>query len=165
MSPKQTSPTRGAQAILVLLLTAMAAWAGFGEAQPALFAQVAPALPTAPRGSNPTRAAEANAAEPVPVVAAASASASAREGKPSPSDSRLDLNTATVAELDALPGVGAKRAQQVIELRDKLGGFRRVEELLRLRGVGKKFIERIRPLVRVVPKVLAAEGEKRMTPP
>jgi len=60
----------------------------------------------------------------------------------------LDLNTATVEDLEALPGVGPKLAGVIAETRAKLGSFRDVEDLLAVPGVGPKTLERLRPFVR-----------------
>lgn len=54
------------------------------------------------------------------------------------SDGRIVLNEASVAELDSLPGIGAARAQAIVELRDKLKGFKKLSDLLRIRGIGHK---------------------------
>lgn len=71
--------------------------------------------------------------------------ASGGEGSPA---KLIDLNTATVAELDGLPGVGRKRAEAIIAERDKRP-FRRPTELLRIKGIGPKLFARLRPLVAV----------------
>lgn len=67
----------------------------------------------------------------------------------------LNLNTATVAELEALPGVGPVLARRIIEFREKKGGFRRVEELLAIPGISEKKWKAIREKVEVksVPRV------------
>jgi len=54
------------------------------------------------------------------------------------SDGRLVLNEASVAELDALPGIGAARAEAIVALRGKLNGFKKLSDLLRIRGIGHK---------------------------
>jgi competence protein ComEA len=54
------------------------------------------------------------------------------------------VNTATVAELEALPGIGPVIARRIIEGRP----YRSVEELDRVKGIGKRLLEEIRPLVR-----------------
>jgi competence protein ComEA len=59
----------------------------------------------------------------------------------------LDLNSAGPAELMALPGIGEKLAQRVVAYRQSRGGFRNVDELRRVRGIGQKRMERLRPLV------------------
>jgi len=61
----------------------------------------------------------------------------------------INLNTATAAQLDALPGVGPSTAQRIVEYRQKNGGFKRVEELMNIRGVGEKSFLKIKPLVMV----------------
>lgn len=63
----------------------------------------------------------------------------------------IDLNTAGVAELDLLPGVGEATARAIIEYRTKHGRFRSVEELDRVPGIGPAKLARIRPLVTVGP--------------
>lgn len=61
------------------------------------------------------------------------------------------LNAATEADLVRLPSVGPKRAQAILELRARLGRFRHVEDLLRVRGIGRATLRKIRPLVRLDP--------------
>ena len=50
----------------------------------------------------------------------------------------LNLNTATVRELQTLPGVGPALAKKIVEFRTKKGGFKRIEELLAVPGVSEK---------------------------
>ena len=59
----------------------------------------------------------------------------------------IDLNAAAAAELEALPGIGAALAARIVAEREARGGFRSVEDLTRVPGVGKKLVERLRPLV------------------
>jgi len=61
----------------------------------------------------------------------------------------LDLNRATVVELDALPGIGPVLAGRIITHRDRVGGFRRIEDLLAVRGVGPRLLERNAPRLRI----------------
>jgi competence protein ComEA len=61
----------------------------------------------------------------------------------------VDLNRATLAELDTLPGVGPATATAILAWRDENGGFRRVDDLLEVPGIGPARLERLRPLVRV----------------
>ncbi len=101
------------------------------------------ALPTPPHSTETTVPIEINAKAEVPTPAQPSASVSPR---PTTSPELVvDLNTATLEELRKLPGVGPKRAAAILELRTKLGQFRRVEELLRVRGFGRKSLARLRP--------------------
>ena len=61
----------------------------------------------------------------------------------------LDLNTATQAQLEALPGVGAATAKSIIEYRQKNGGFKKIEELMNIKGVGEKSFLKLKPLITV----------------
>lgn len=60
----------------------------------------------------------------------------------------LDLNSARLEDFMELPGIGEKLAQRLVEYRKSHGGFRSVEELRKVRGIGEKRMERLRPLVR-----------------
>lgn len=59
----------------------------------------------------------------------------------------LDLNTASSEELQQLPGVGPGIAKAIVEFREKSGPFRRIEDLLAIRGLTKGRVEKIRPYV------------------
>ena len=64
----------------------------------------------------------------------------------------VNLNTATVAELEALPGIGAKVAARIVEYRTKKGPFRKIEELMNVQGVGEKSFLKLRPQLTVGAK-------------
>jgi competence protein ComEA len=57
------------------------------------------------------------------------------------------LNRADAAELRRLPGVGAKRAEAILSLRQRLGRFRKPTDLLRIKGIGPRTLERMLPLL------------------
>ncbi len=61
----------------------------------------------------------------------------------------LNLNTATLAQLDALPGVGPVLAQRIIDFRTKRGGFKQVDELRQVDGIGEETFARLKDLVAV----------------
>ncbi len=61
----------------------------------------------------------------------------------------INLNTAGLAELDSLPGIGPTLAQRIIDERERHGPFARVEDLLRVSGIGPAVLEKIRDLVTV----------------
>jgi competence protein ComEA len=63
----------------------------------------------------------------------------------------LNLNTATQSELEKLPGVGPATARQIIEYRQKNNGFKKVEELMNIKGIGEKSFLKLKPLVTVAP--------------
>ena len=69
------------------------------------------------------------------------------EAAPTATPAPLDLNRATAAELEALPGIGERRAQAILDYRTVSGGFDRVEDLLLVEGIGPATLEALRPLV------------------
>ena len=62
----------------------------------------------------------------------------AAASKSSAATSVVNLNTATVAQLESLPGIGVKTAERIIEYRQKNGNFKKVEELMNVKGIGEK---------------------------
>ena len=56
-------------------------------------------------------------------------------------DGKVNINTATVEELKTLKGVGEKKAEAIIEYRKKNGSFKTKEDLMKVRGIGKKLFE------------------------
>jgi competence protein ComEA len=63
----------------------------------------------------------------------------------------LNLNTATLRELQTLPGVGPVLARRIVEFREKKGGFRKVEELLVIPGISERKWKLIKDKVEVKP--------------
>ena len=61
----------------------------------------------------------------------------------------MNLNTATAADLEGLPGIGAKTAARIVEYRQKNGPFKKVEELMNVRGVGEKNFLKLKPQLAV----------------
>ena len=64
---------------------------------------------------------------------------------------KLDINRATVEELLAIPGIGPRLAQDIVDLRAKKGSFKNIEELLEVRGVKQKKLEAIATHLVLVP--------------
>jgi competence protein ComEA len=63
----------------------------------------------------------------------------------------LNLNAATEAQLEALPGIGAATAARIVEYRKKNGGFKKIEDLMNVKGIGEKSFLKLKPLVTVGP--------------
>ncbi len=61
----------------------------------------------------------------------------------------LALNSATVAELIALPAIGPKIAERIVAFRRERGPFERLEQLTEVNGIGAKTLEKLRPLLTV----------------
>ena len=73
----------------------------------------------------------------------------------------VNLNTASAKELEALPGVGAKSAQAIIAYRAK-APFKRVDDLVRVKGIGKKKLEKMRPHLTVQgPTTISVQGPQK----
>jgi competence protein ComEA len=99
----------------------------------------------------------AAAAAPHAIAQAKSGSSSA--AKPAVTGT-ININTASAADLQRLPGIGAKTASRVIEYRQKNGPFKKVEELMNVRGVGEKSFLKLKGQI----SVGTAKGESASTP-
>ncbi|ELA03587.1 competence protein comEA [Enterococcus faecalis OG1X] len=64
-------------------------------------------------------------------------------------EEKINLNTATEAELQTISGIGAKKAQEIIRFRDEQGPFKTVEELKNVPGIGEKTVERLKDMLTV----------------
>jgi competence protein ComEA len=82
----------------------------------------------------------------------------AQSSPPAVRAATIDLNTATLADLESLPGIGRSTAERIIEHRQKTGGFKKVEELMNIKGIGERTFLRLKPLVAVGPKTEKAGG-------
>ena len=56
----------------------------------------------------------------------------------------VNLNTASAADLESLPGIGKSTAQRIVEYRQKSGGFKKIEELMNVKGIGEKSFLKIK---------------------
>jgi competence protein ComEA len=86
-----------------------------------------------------------------PGALAAQTKASSRPAaKPAGSTTAIvNLNSATAADLETLPGIGAKTAARIVEYRQKNGPFKKVEELMNVRGIGEKNFLKLKPQLTV----------------
>lgn len=128
-------------AVIVLGAASMAgmAWSIFARQPRPL---IVPGAAAAPQNEPP---ASAGAAEPAGTPRGA---APVTIGAPEASRS-INLNTASAAELELLPGIGPALAARIVEHRREHGPFASVEELDLVRGIGPRTLEAIRPLVTV----------------
>ena len=84
------------------------------------------------------------------VTTLAGAHLRAQEAPAAPAASpTVNINTASVAQFEELPGIGAKTAQRIVEFRQKNGPFRKVEELMNVKGIGEKSFLKLKPYLTV----------------
>ena len=97
---------------------------------------------------------DADAAPDQPDAAGGEAAPSGGETAPSggetapPGSPGFDINRATAAEWDELPGIGPSKAQAIVEDRERNGPFRSIDDLARVKGIGPKLLERLREAIK-----------------
>ncbi|HEY3381453.1 MAG TPA: helix-hairpin-helix domain-containing protein [Vicinamibacterales bacterium] len=93
------------------------------------------------------------------LVVAAQTAAPARTSKV-PAGTVVNINTATADQFDALPGIGAKMAARIVDYRQKNGSFKKLEDLMNVKGIGEKNFLKLKPLITIgQPKPVAASGQ------
>jgi competence protein ComEA len=90
------------------------------------------------------------------VMTRAEAADAGQTAKPAPapaatSTTPLDLNAATLADLQKLPGIGPALAARIVEYRQKSGGFKKIEELMNIQGIGEQSFLKLKALVAIAP--------------
>ncbi len=97
------------------------------------------------------------AAQPPSPPKAAKPAGAAKAARPAAAATApVNLNTATQAQLEALPGIGAKAAERILEYRQKNGGFKKVEDLMNVKGIGEKSFLKLKPLLILTEKAHAS---------
>ena len=71
----------------------------------------------------------------------------------------VNLNTATMDQLATIPGIGVKTAERIIAYREKNGGFKKIEDLMNVSGVGEKTFLKMKPLITVAAVKASAHDE------
>lgn len=148
LAPRR-DPVRGDRPALVAALgvlaaSALAAGATVAAVEAIAVAPVDPDAPADPSAEVAAPPAAAVAPEP-PAPKPGAGAETAPDGRP-----RVDVNRASQEELTRIPGIGPATARRIVELREQRGPFRDVDELLKVRGIGEKTLEKIRPWVRAV---------------
>jgi comEA protein len=62
---------------------------------------------------------------------------------------KININSASVQELQTLPQIGAVVAQRIVDYREKNGKFSKIEEIMKVQGIGEKTFLKIKPLITV----------------
>ena len=83
------------------------------------------------------------------LLALCSSLAASGSGQKEPPTKPINLNTATIEELEQLPGVGPVTAKDIVHFRQKSGSFRSVNDLLAVRRITKARLEKLRPYVTI----------------
>jgi competence protein ComEA len=100
------------------------------------------------------------------VLLAAAPAAAGQQDKPAPARASaapaapVNLNTATQAQLETLPGIGAATAKRILEYRQKSGNFKKIEELMNVKGIGEKSFLKLKPHISVAADK-SGQGEKQ----
>lgn len=68
-----------------------------------------------------------------------------------PAAAAVDINKASLEELDALPGIGPALAQRIVDYRREHGPFQKVDDLLAVKGIGPKMLAKIRDRLAAAP--------------
>ena len=84
-------------------------------------------------------------------LAAGSARPVAGQAATGATSTQVNLNTATASELERLPGVGPAMVARILEYRQKHGGFKKVEDLMNIQGIGEKRFLELRAQIVVTP--------------
>ena len=96
----------------------------------------------------------------VAILALALATPSAAFAKKKPPAHPINLNTAGATELQQVPGIGPSTAQKILDTRKSYGAFKSVDDLLSIKGIGKKRLEKMRKYL-TVSKSAAAKTAPR----
>lgn len=103
-------------------------------------------------------AAAALLATAAPLAAQSSTTKAPRASAKQTSGQIVNLNTATAVDLQKLPGIGARTAGRILEYRQKNGPFKKIEELMNVRGVGEKNFLKMKGRITVAPPPAPGHG-------
>ena len=87
----------------------------------------------------------------VPTAKAEQSGMQSGKKAPATATAPVNLNAATSADLENLPGIGPAVAKRILEYRQKNGGFKKIEDLMNVKGIGEKLFLKLKPLVAIAP--------------
>ena len=64
-------------------------------------------------------------------------------------DAKIDINKASINDLQTLPGIGIEKALEIVRQREKMGGFKTLEDLMCTEGIGLKTFETVRSFITI----------------
>src|SRR5262245_23717923 len=82
-------------------------------------------------------------------LVAAPAAGAASTAKAAAPENAVDINKATAADLTKVPGIGPSLAKRIVDFRDKNGAFTKVEDLVKVQGIGEKSLQRFAPYLTI----------------
>jgi competence protein ComEA len=85
------------------------------------------------------------------VIAQPAAAAAQGRSAPAAPAAAININTASAKDFEGLPGVGPKTAARIIEYRQKNGPFKKIEDLMNVRGIGEKSFLKLKPQLTLAP--------------
>lgn len=74
------------------------------------------------------------------------------QAAPKDGEKKININTASLAELQKLPRIGEKVAKRIIDHRKEHGKFEKIEEIMKIKGIGEKIFKKIKDLITVEDK-------------
>jgi comEA protein len=102
----------------------------------------------------PAAAAQQAKETPAPAKSTRNAAAKASPAPTTP----INLNTATQAQLESLPGVGPKAAERILEYRKQNGSFKKIEDLMNVKGFGEKTFLKLKPMITTTDKATSGSS-------
>lgn len=84
--------------------------------------------------------------------------AAVQEARPATPSQVVNVNTATAAQFEALPGIGPSMAQRIVSHREKNGPFKKLEDLMNIQGIGEKSFLKLRPYL-----TIGGQGDAKAT--
>jgi competence protein ComEA len=98
-------------------------------------------------------------------ASAAQATSAGRSQAVKPEAGTVNLNTASIKDLETLPGIGPKTAERIVAYRQKNGPFKKIEELMNVQGIGEKSFLKLKPQLTVAPAGPAGPGANAKASP